>query len=157
MRLRFFRVKRQLVGHFHFLIPKKSVSSILTWAPHRMAFDGCEMHSTAPGANHRSDFFLSACDPNHSLPLRLCTLYHTTNMQPNTFSGRTIIPETRLLATASPDILEFIDKAVAQHAVHLHSQRHFATRPVLVNPPAVLEYETSDVESNGSLDSCVTE
>ena len=117
------------------------------------------MHSTAPGAHQRSDFFLSACDRKNNSTLRLCTLYHTTNFPPHTFSGRTIIPETRLLATASPDILEFIDKAVAQHAVHLHSQRHFATRPVLVNPPAVLEHvhETSDVESNGSLDSCATE
>ena len=141
-----------------FFIDKESVSTILTWAPQKMAFDGCEMHSTAPGAHQRNDFYLSALNRRNNATLQLCQIYHTTNFPPHTTSGETTIPETRLLATGPLDILQFVDEAVAQNAMSLHTQRHLVPRPRLATLPLALTLvqQASDVDSDGSIESHVT-
>eukprot|EP00973_Karenia_brevis_P035527 4898429-Karenia_brevis.AAC.1 len=90
------------------------------------------MHSSHAGANDRADFLMLATFP-HSPPTILCSIYHTTNAPPQTFSGKVIIPESRLLAESSLPLWHMLDKAMHAIANSLALRRGLAI-PINAQP-----------------------
>ena len=88
-----------------------------------MTFDGQQMHSAFAGSNDKASFMLIAYDACKHEAHRLCTVYHTTNAVTNTFSGKIVIPESRILAKGSEYILKYLDDAIAKFSTALRTQR----------------------------------
>ncbi len=75
-------------------------------------------------------------------------LYHRINANPNTFSGKMVILETRLLGSASPLMLKCIDAAVCETAKRLCLRRNLVN--VAAQPPAnLLEHASRDDSDTG--------
>ena len=69
----------------------------IAWAPHKMQFDGFDMSSSAPGSNDRADFMLAGFVGRSTKLVRICKVYHTTNVLKETTSGHAgiVVPEFR--------------------------------------------------------------
>ena len=96
----------------------------VVWKPHKITFNGENMQTGAMGANERADFLLLAKKKNHETFKVLCTIYHTTNVPPETVSGRkeVIVPESCLLGSCEMPVSDILEKAV-ETVANSHRQR----------------------------------
>ena len=128
----------------------------IAWAPHKMQFDGFDMSSSAPGSNLRADFMLAGYVEQLTKLVRICKVYHTTNVPKETTSGDAgiVVPESRLLAQCDFLPHDIVDQAVGQAAKNLRERRGLQIRPLLF--PAhqgVLTLRSRDSSSSESSDS----
>ena len=110
----------------------QNVQLDIAWVPHKMQFDGFDMSSTAPGSNHRAEFMLAGYVEQLSKFVRICKVYHTTNVPKETTSGDAgiVVPESRLLAQCEFLSHDIVDRAVDQAAKNLRERRGLQIRPL---------------------------
>ena len=114
------------------------------------------MCSSAPGSNHRADFMLARSVGQPTKLIRICKVYHTTNVPKETTSGDASIvnPESRLLAQCDFPLHGFVDEAVQEAAASLRERRGLQKNKKLPAPPAALptlrDGDSSSSESSNS-------
>ena len=126
----------------------------IAWAPHKMQFDGFDMSSSAPGSNDRADFMLAGYVEQLSKFVRICKVYHTTNVPKETTSGDAgiVVPESRLLAQCESPLHDTVDQAVYQAATSLRERRGLQIRPLPAHK-ALQTLRSRDSSSSESSDS----
>ena len=130
------------------------VQLYIAWAPHKMQFDGFDMSSSAPGSNHRADFMLARSVGQPKKLIRICRVYHTTNVPKETTSGDEgiVVPESRLLAQCDFPLHDTVDQAVYQAATSLRERRGLQIRPLPAHK-ALQTLRSRDSSSSESSDS----
>ena len=135
----------------------QDVQLYIAWAPHKMQFDGFDMSSSAPGSNHRADFMLARSVGQPRKLIRICRVYHTTNVPKETTSNDPSIvnPESRLLAQCDFPLHDVVDEAVQEAAKSLRERlglqkRHLPAPPAAL--PTLRDGDSSSSESSNSGD-----
>jgi len=133
----------------------QDVQLYIAWAPHKMQFDGFDMSSSAPGSNHRADFMLARYVGRPTKLIRICKVYHTTNVPKETTSGDAGIvnPESRLLAQCDFPLHDTVDQAVHQAATSLRERRGLQIRHLPAAPEALPTLRNRDSSSSESSNS----
>ena len=133
----------------------QDVQLYIAWAPHKMQFDGFDMSSSAPGSNHRADFMLARSVGQPRKLIRICRVYHTTNVPKETTSNDPSIvnPESRLLAQCDFPLHDVVDEAVQEAAASLRGRlglqkRHLPAPPAAM--PTLRDGDSSSSESSNS-------
>ena len=127
----------------------------IAWAPHKMQFDGFDMSSSAPGSNDRADFMLAGYVGRLTKLVRICKVYHTTNVPKETTSGHAgiVVPESRLLAQCDFPLHDTVDQAVYQAATSLRQRRGLQIRHLPAHAAALPTLRSRDSSSSESSDS----